>query len=383
MDDLSPSKTQRTPGKTPWSVAFRPLVWIVVILATAYMVGRIGNNPAVQSTGVEIFSGQTMGTSYQVRLVAKSSFADAPALHEKIENELKKVNQEMSTYIPDSEISRFNSADSTDWFPVSSNTAQVVSTALELSKKSDGYYDITVMPLVNAWGFGPAKREEKAVDPERLKQLLDQVGYSKLEVRLTPPAIKKSIPQLQVDLSSIAKGHGVDRVAAVLVEAGFKDFFVEIGGEVRTAGKRADGEPWKVGIETPTELQRDIQTILPLSEASLATSGDYRNAFVDGGVRYSHTIDPKTGQPVQHNLASASVIANNCTEADGWATVMLASGPERALQIANENKLDVLLILRQPEKFELIPSDTFRRLHPETLKMAEEKLTHPDIKTKK
>lgn len=383
MDGLSSNKNTRTPGKPPWSAAFRPLVWIAVILATAYLVGRIGNTPVVKNTGVEIFSGPTMGTSYQVRLVAPAAFTDAATLHGKIEQELKQVNQEMSTYIPDSEISKFNSSESTEWFTVSSSTAQVVATALELSKKSDGYYDITVMPLVNAWGFGPAKRQDKAVEPERLRELLEQVGYTKLEVRLDPPAIKKSHPKLQVDLSSIAKGHGVDRIAHLLQQEGYKDFFVEIGGEIRTAGKRADGEPWKVGIETPTTLQRDLQTILPLTDASLATSGDYRNAFVDGGVRYSHTIDPKTGQPVQHNLASASVVANNCAEADGWATVMLASGPDRALQIANENQLDVLLIIRQPDKFELLPSDTFRQRYPSTLKMAEEKLVRPDIETKK
>lgn len=384
MDKLSSRNSQRTPGSSsPWSAAFRPLVWIVVILATAYLVGQIGQQPTVKSTGVDIFSGRTMGTSYQVRVVSKVAFADSPVLHQQIETELKKVNQEMSTYISDSEVSLFNSSTSTDWFPVSRTTAEVVAKALELSQKSDGYYDITVMPLVNAWGFGPAKREEKAVPPEQLKTLLEMVGYTKLEVRLDPPAIKKSIPNLQIDLSSIAKGHGVDRVAAVLVKAGFADYFVEIGGEVRTGGKRADGDPWKVGIETPTEQQRDIQSILPLSDASLATSGDYRNAFVDGGVRYSHTIDPKTGQPVQHNLASASVVANNCAEADAWATVMMAVGPDRAIQIANANKLDVLLIVRQPEKFELIASETFRQRHPDTLKMAEEKLTRPDIKTQK
>lgn len=383
MGNLSANNSSRTPGNSTWSAAFRPLVWIVVVLATAYLVGRIGNKPTVQNTGVEIFSGRTMGTSYQVRLVSKASFVDAPTLHDKIEQELKRVNQEMSTYIQDSEVSRFNAAESTEWFPVSRHIAQVVATALELSKKSDGYYDITVMPLVNAWGFGPAKREEKAVDPTVLKQLLEQVGYTKLEVQLEPPALKKLHPKLQIDLSSIAKGHGVDRVALVLEEAGYKDYFVEIGGEVRTAGNRADGAAWKVGIETPTVLQRDIQTILPLTNASLATSGDYRNAFVDGGVRYSHTIDPKTGQPVQHNLASASVVAENCAVADAWATVMMASGPERALQIANENKLDVLLIVRQPDKFELIPSETFRQQHPETLKMAEEKLVRPDINSQK
>ncbi len=382
MGDRSSVSTQRTPGHSPWSAAFRPLLWIVVILATAYLVGRIGNTPAVKNAGVEIFSGRTMGTSYQVRVVSKVAFADSPALHQKIEQELKQVNQEMSTYIPDSEVSRFNSSSSTDWFTVSRSTANVVASALELSKKSDGYYDITVMPMVNAWGFGPAKREGKAVDPEKLKEILEFVGYSKLEVRLDPPALKKSDSRLQIDLSSIAKGHGVDRVAEVLVKAGFNDYFVEIGGEIRTGGKRADGEPWKVGIETPTEQHRDIQTILPLSNVSLATSGDYRNAFVDGGVRYSHTIDPKTGQPVQHNLASASVVANNCTEADAWATVMMASGPERALKIANDNKLDVLLIVRQPERFELIPSDTFRQLHPDTLKMAEQKLVRPDLEKK-
>jgi FAD:protein FMN transferase len=383
VESLPSKRNQSTPGKTPWSVAFRPLVWIVIVLATAYIIGRIGDRSNVKNTGVEIFSGRTMGTSYQVRVVAGVDFTDSPALHQKIEQELKKVNQQMSTYIPDSEVSCFNATSSTEWFEVSKETAAVVATAQELSQKSDGYYDITVMPLVNAWGFGPAKRENKAVSPEVLTDLLAKVGYTKLEVRLDPPSLRKTHPELQIDLSSIAKGHGVDRVAAVLVAAGYPDYFVEIGGEVRTGGKRADGEPWKVGIETPTEEERGLQTILPLADASIATSGDYRNAFVDGGVRYSHTIDPKTGQPVQHNLASASVIADNCGVADGWATVMLASGPERAIKIANENQLDVLLILREPDRFALLASDRFRELHPDTLKMAEQKLALPIVEPKK
>ncbi len=367
-----------TPGKAPWSAALRPLVWITIILATAYMLGRL-NTPNVKKTGVEIFSGQTMGTSYQVRLVSKVEFADSPALHLQIEQELKRVSQQMSTYIEDSEVSRFNQSKSTDWFPVSPETATVVAAALELSKKSDGYYDITILPLVNAWGFGPAKRTDKAPDQATLATLIEKVGYTKLEVRQSPPALKKSHPELQIDLSSIAKGHGVDRISDLLLKAGHEDHFVEIGGEVRTRGKRPDGEPWRVGIETPTEEQRDIQTIVPLANGALATSGDYRNAFVDGGVRYSHTIDPKSGQPVQHNLASASVVADNCMMADGWATVMMVSGPERALQIANSNNLPVLLILRQPDRFEIIPSEAFRSNYPQVLEAAKQKMTQPKL----
>ena len=204
MESLPFKRKHSTPGKTPWSVAFRPLVWIVIVLATAYLIGRIGDRSNVKNTGVEIFSGLTMGTSYQVRVVAGVAFTDSPTLHQKIELELKKVNQQMSTYIPDSEVSRFNSSNSTDWFEVSKETAEIVTTALELSRKSDGYYDITVMPLVNAWGFGPAKRENKAVSPEVLAELLTKVGYTKLEVRLDPPAIRKTHPELQIDLSSIA-----------------------------------------------------------------------------------------------------------------------------------------------------------------------------------
>ena len=183
----------------------------------------------------------------------------------------------MSTYLPDSEVSLFNVSQSTDWIAVSSETAQVVELAQQISDVSNGAFDVTVAPLVNLWGFGPGKQAAGVPSETEIQAAKSLVGYRQLFVRHEPPGLKKAIPELQIDLSAIAKGHGVDRVGELLEKNGIQHYFVEIGGEIETRGTRPDDKPWKVGIESPQREKRSIQMILELSNAAIATSGNYRN----------------------------------------------------------------------------------------------------------
>ncbi|MFK8115136.1 MAG: FAD:protein FMN transferase [Rubripirellula sp.] len=306
------------------------------------------------------FSGETMGTKYSVKVFDPPEFDEDIRIA--VDGVLRRVNDQMSTYLKSSEISQFNESDSTDWFEVSAEFASVVDFALQLSEKTDGAFDVTVGPLVNAWSFGPTERTLSVPDAEQLESLQEMVGYEKLSVRLEPPALKKSVAGLRVDLSAIAKGHGVDRVVELLNESGAKHVFVEIGGEVRTSGSKS-GQWWKVGIQLPDAQTDDVMIAHSLSTSagddhSMATSGDYRNFFEADGVRYSHTIDPRTATPIDHALASVSVVTDSCMEADGWATAINVLGPNRGLEIAEAEKLDVFLISRGSDGFDLAGTGT-------------------------
>jgi len=309
------------------------------------------------------FRGQTMGTTYMVKVhgqpwlkagsaetLDKQSWASETAFA--IERELRTVNDQMSTYLEESEISRFNVSKSTDWFDVSAETAQVVAFAQKVSQETDGAFDVTVGPLIDRWSFGAGERLLDVPSDREIDQLKQRVGYRRLAVRQNPPSLKKEIPELRIDLSAIAKGHGVDRVVNLLKARGVADLFVEIGGEVRVRGDKG-GVPWKVGIQRPDAEGADVLIARVVEDEAMATSGDYRNFFEVDGVRYSHTIDPSTGRPVEHTLASASVIASTCMAADAWATAFVVLGPDRSQQIADRENLSSLLVERTDEGFRL------------------------------
>ncbi|QDT03596.1 Thiamine biosynthesis lipoprotein ApbE precursor [Rubripirellula lacrimiformis] len=304
------------------------------------------------------FGGSTMGTTYSVKIHV---VADTPSLARMqdvqigVDGVLRNVNDQMSTYLKSSEISRFNQSQTTEWFDVSPEFAGVVETAQRISEQTDGAFDVTVGPLVNAWNFGPDQRTGKVPDDAAIEALRQSTGYQNLAVRTDPPAIKKAIAALQIDLSAIAKGHGSDRVVEYLNTEGFPDVFVEIGGEVRTSGSKS-GQWWKVGIQTP-DAATDAWTVAhALSTGSgndnaMATSGDYRNFFEADGIRYSHTIDPRTGRPIQHDLASVSVVAAKCVDADAWATALNVLGPVDGLEVAKRENISALLISRTADGF--------------------------------
>ncbi len=306
------------------------------------------------------FSGQTMGTSYSVKIFDPPEFQED--IRFEIDSTLRTVNDQMSTYLQTSEISRFNQSESTDWFDVSADFANVVQYAQAISQKTNGAFDITVYPLVNAWSFGPAEKTNKIPDDATISRLKQRVGYQKLDVRIDPPALKKSQPDLTIDLSAIAKGYGVDRVVELLNSRGANNVFVEIGGEVRVSGNKA-GEWWKVGIQVPDVAETEVMIAHSLgtgagNDQSMATSGDYRNFFEVDGVRYSHTIDPRTGRPVEHDLASVSVVGKTCMETDAWATAINVLGAEAGLALAEQENLDVLLVNRTGNGYEKLGSGT-------------------------
>lgn len=296
-------------------------------------------------------TGQTMGTFFTVKII--SSNVDERQF-EKIENDinslLNEVNRQMSTYIPDSEISEFNKFNKTEWFPVSKDFFSVVEKALEVSRLTNGAFDITVGPLVNLWGFGPENKSFKIPDKNKLLDALSKTGFSKIKLDEKTSSLIKENENIYIDLSAIAKGFGVDKVAEYLVENNFRDFMVEIGGEVKTSGKNQKGEHWKIGIKSPNSAS-NIQKVISISNMAVATSGDYLNYFEENGVRYSHTIDPRTGLPVTHNLASVTVIHSSCILADAFATAIEVLGPDAGYTFALENKLPVYLIVREKNNF--------------------------------
>jgi thiamine biosynthesis lipoprotein len=285
-----------------------------------------------------VLSGATMGTAYHVKVADAAAAVRVDELRTDVEKVLAEIDRQMSTWRSDSEVSRFNRARAGEWLAVSAATAEVVAAAQAISRKTDGALDVTVGPLVRLWHFGPntmanGKNKNKSrqfvpPDEEAINSARRVVGYRRLDVRMNPPALRKAIDGLEVDLSSIASGYAIDQLAKLLAEHGLTNWLVEIGGEVRAAGRRDDGEPWQVAIERPVAGEPLMQSVVPLADVAIATAGDYHKFFNYGGRRYSHIIDPATGRPIEHSLASVTVVADTCTAADGWDTPLLVLGPE-------------------------------------------------------
>jgi thiamine biosynthesis lipoprotein len=313
-------------------------LFFAVLFASGCNISHEGKKPAT------IF-GTTMGTSYLVKIARLPPEIPQKQLQAAIDTRLEKINEQMSTYRPMSEISRFNRSSGLDWFEVSTETAQVVHAALFVSAETQGAFDVTVGPLVNLWGFGPDPGDR--VVPRRIEidAARAKIGRQYLKVRMSPPALRKIHADLQVDLSAIAKGFAVDMIAELLEHDGIASYLVEIGGEIRTRGLKKNGRAWTVGIARPDPDRRMVQEVILLHDHALATSGDYRNLFAQNGKRYSHTIDPKTGWPVAHHLASVTVVADRCMQADAWATAFMVLGPEKGYDLAVARNLAVLFLV--------------------------------------
>jgi len=302
--------------------------------------------PACQNQPETIqLHGSTMGTTWSVSLHSLPQGVNPERLKQQLQARLDQVNRLMSTYDPGSEISRFNSSTSTEWFSVSPDTAAVVSLSQQISRLSGGAFDITVGPLVELWGFGARERGETPPSEQQVAGLLASIGYTKLQVRNDPPAIKKQHPRLQVDLSAVAKGYAVDGLAELLRSQQVKNFLVEVGGELQISGLRLDGTPWRIAIEKPAEGVREVEQVFALTDTGLATSGNYRNFYVEDGQRYVHTIDPVSGYPISHQLASATVLAKDCATADALATALMVLGEERGRQLVEENRLAAYFLI--------------------------------------
>lgn len=320
---------------------------VVIGLAVAYVLA-----PASGLRQEQVFSGRTMGTFYRVTIVVPKERTDTGSLHDPLEQLLRHIESLMSTYRPNSELSRFNASDQTDWVPVSRETASVVAQAIEVGRRSGGVYDVTVGPLVNLWTFGPDRqRPVKVPSDEEIRQAQARVGQNLLGARLDPPAIRKGRADVYVDLSSVAKGFAVDQVAGMLDRRGLKDYCVDIGGEIRTKGLNARGDAWQIGIDRPLADETSVAEVVSLTDRAMATSGDYRNYFEEDGVRYCHLIDPRTGRPIRHGLVSVSVVADTCALADAWATALLVAGPEEGYALSVREGLAALFLIKTPRGF--------------------------------
>lgn len=298
---------------------------------------------------VRRFEGETMGTTWSVNAVLPER-VDEGAIERGIQHELDTVVAQMSTYEPDSDLSRFNRAPPGTWQALPPEFYQVLSYALSLAKSSGGAYDPTVGPLVNLWGFGPDKRPHAPPDAAALAAARARVGWQK--VKLDDAQHRAYQPGgVYVDLSSVAKGFGVDQVARYLQRAGVSSYLVEVGGELRGHGRKPDGSPWHVGIERPgaasgaVDNVDEVARIVDLTDRAIATSGDYRHFFESGGGYYSHHIDPRTGQPVAHRVASVSVIAPECMLADPLGTTLTVLGPDEGMAYATAHHVAALFIL--------------------------------------
>lgn len=285
-----------------------------------------------------------MGTTYTVTVPGAAS-DDEPQLAATVREQLELVDALMSTYREDSEISRFNRHASTAPFPLSVETLTVLKASEAVSTVTEGAFDITVGQLVDAWGFGPGR---KTVPPSsaELDRLRRSAGWTKLSVNELDETATKEIPDLQCDLSAIAKGYAVDRVADALAELGFASHLVEVGGEVRAGGTNPSGERWRLGIEAPVPEGGPVQKILQVSDTGVATSGDYRNFREVEGLRFGHVLDPRNGRPATSRVASATVLDPSAMRADAFATALMVLGAEDGIRVAEAANLPALVIVR-------------------------------------
>ncbi len=292
-----------------------------------------------------------MGTSYSVKYFLPDGLDVSPdELRSGVEQRLARVNILMSTYREDSELSLFNASPVGEWYAVAPETWHVIALAQEISRQTEGAFDITVAALVELWGFGATERMDRVPDNTEISALLERVGYQRLELRPHSVSIRK-LAEIKLDLSAIAKGYAVDYAADHLRDSGVHNFMLELGGEIYASGEKPGGEPWRIAIESPVPERRDIQTVLSLSNIAVATSGDYRNYFERDGKRYSHTIDPTTGYTISHTLASVTVLDAATARADGLATAFMVMGAERALAYCDFHNIPALFIIKGEQGF--------------------------------
>jgi thiamine biosynthesis lipoprotein len=304
-----------------------------------------------QKQAVEIaITGKTMGTTYNIKVVQPTDKEfDIGTLQAEIDDALIQVNALMSTYDPDSELSQLNRTEAGKAFSISAQTELVLQEAIRLHQLSEGSLDITVGPLVNLWGFGPSKRPELIPTQSQLDEVRDYVGIDKFN--LYNGVVSKLHSKLYIDLSTIAKGYGVDVVADIIENNQIANYLVEIGGEMRVAGTKANGTDWRIAIEKPIIGERAVQKIISIGDNAIATSGDYRNYYEQDGIRYSHLIAPNTGKPIAHNLVSVTVVHSSSMTADGLATALNVMGTEKAKDLAVKNNIAVFMIVKEGDEF--------------------------------
>ena len=311
----------------------------------------------------QAYSGFTMGTSYHVAVLNRDLGAAIPAdLGEQLQQRLNALDQVFSTYKPDSEISRINAVEPGQPLSISPDMAKVLRLSHEIYTATGGAFNSAVGPLVDLWGFGPQAEPETLPEPAAIAEKLKQVNFSQLAIDQTQRTITKHNP-LRIDLSAVAKGYAVDQLAGLLQAHGITHYLVEVGGELRLSGLNAQNQPWRIGVERPSLERSDAQKVVALTNMALATSGDYRNYIERDGVRYSHTIDPRTGQPIRNRLASVTVITSDAATADALATAFMVMGEQATLAYANQQNIAVYLIVKEGEGFREVQNAFFEHIN--------------------
>jgi thiamine biosynthesis lipoprotein len=332
---------------------------VVTALGAASLLAACGGS---RTAGAAVeFTGPTMGSTYTLKLAGRPDAGLAERAHGAVREALASVEAGMSAYLADSELSRFNRHASPAPFGLSADMFAVLALAQQVARESAGAFDATVAPAVDAWGFGPG-RAHRVVDGAERQRLSQRIGHERLALDPATRSAAKAHPGLAVDLSGIAKGYGVDRAAAALDALGIARYMVEAGGEVRTRGTNAQGEAWRIGIERPDAVPPRPHFVVPLEGRALATSGDYRIYFERDGRRFCHEIDPASGAPVDHALASASVVAPTCAYADAMATALMVMGPVRGPAFAAERGLAAYFIVREGGALRASATPAFQRL---------------------
>ncbi|MFW6346173.1 MAG: FAD:protein FMN transferase [Halomonas sp.] len=335
----------------------RPLLLLSLFLPIALAACSERDRPLESPVRLE---GEIFGSFYQVTIADPLTQGEANALEEGILAELSAVDAQMSLYREDSELSAFNRAPPGEWQPLSDPLIEVLAISRAVAQRSDGAFDITLGGLVNLWSFGAEARPREVPDDDELQARLAEVGIDALELDEAEREARRT-RDVTLDLGAVAKGYATDRVADFLDHEGVEHYLVNLGGDLLAEGYR-DGEetPWRVGIEAPLEDRQEAQHVVPLHDISVATSGNYRNYFEDDeGRRYSHTLDPRSGRPITHRLASVSVFHESNAWADAWATALTVLGDEAGMARAEEEELAVLMIVRQDEGWSSRASPAF------------------------
>ncbi|EOY3721462.1 TPA: FAD:protein FMN transferase ApbE [Klebsiella michiganensis] len=317
--------------------------------------------PQTPKSAATVLEGKTMGTFWRVSVINVDE-AKAEALRQKVQAQLDADDRLLSTWKNDSALMRFNHSPGTSPWPVNEAMADIVTMSLRIGAKTQGAMDITVGPLVNLWGFGPDKQPVKTPDPQQIAAAKARSGLQHLTVinQAGKQFLQKDIPDLFVDLSTVGEGYAADHLARLMEQEGISRYLVSVGGALASRGMNAEGQPWRVAIQKPTDRENAVQAIVDINGHGISTSGSYRNYYELDGKRISHVIDPQTGRPIDHKLVSVTVIAPTALEADGWDTGLMVLGPEKARDVVREQGLAVYMIIKEGDGFKTWMSPQFR-----------------------
>lgn len=323
----------------------------------AILIGALsgcGNGDSMESVG-----GPTMGSTWSIKYVHQPGSPPPAEVRSEVERILAEVDQHMSTYRSDSDIERFNALPANRCQKMPASVLHLVRVGQLLSEQSEGSYDLTVEPLLNLWGFGPQSRGQAIPTTQALAEVQQRVGYRHLRIERDQLCKDAAV---KVDFNSLAAGYAVDTIAARLNALHINNYLVEVTGELKAAGEKIDGSPWRIALEQPRDDRQIAQRIIAVDGYGVSTSGDYRNYFERDGRHFSHTFDARSGAPVSHALASVTVVHPSALMADGLSTLLLILGPERGWDYAETHDVGAFFVMRADTGFVTRTNQAFERL---------------------